>query len=414
MDYNENKILVNGPINVIRVEGKINNIKKVIYLFMDRHDRATRCKDLNAINISQYLAQNFKKAEKKNLRLDVFPEFQMNDANYITRKIGSVEPYYIMDVAQIVPTRADTESGKLYQLQSNRFKTTYFHFIDLREVLSAKERNVLGQLRELSTVQNINQDEIAEYRTKSMKLLEFLSSYYQLLLEIFQQKDVNLNNYQDLFGSSIEIVKKILNKILTKYQHGEVKKKLLSYYLPIIEQRLKKNLELIEEIKKKITGISAFYDKYEQQLVPPEESENKNFELENYLPLETSEGIFWQEFISSFSILVESLTWKSILTHASIMDLYLMRRVLDKDYINNSVCYTGYFHTIYYVDMLIKHFDFKITHIAKNPVSNISKLNNLIKKSPKKNIGKYILYPEYVEHKLIQCVDLTNFPNNFQ
>ena len=30
-------VLINGPINVIRLEGKINNIKKVLYIFMDVH-----------------------------------------------------------------------------------------------------------------------------------------------------------------------------------------------------------------------------------------------------------------------------------------------------------------------------------------------------------------------------------------
>ena len=28
---------INGPINVIRMEGSINDIKKIIYFFMDEH-----------------------------------------------------------------------------------------------------------------------------------------------------------------------------------------------------------------------------------------------------------------------------------------------------------------------------------------------------------------------------------------
>ena len=28
---------ISGPVNVVRVEGYINNIKKVLYLFMDIH-----------------------------------------------------------------------------------------------------------------------------------------------------------------------------------------------------------------------------------------------------------------------------------------------------------------------------------------------------------------------------------------
>lgn len=38
---------INGPINVVRMEGEINNIHKVIYLFMDDHldiNKQTSCR----------------------------------------------------------------------------------------------------------------------------------------------------------------------------------------------------------------------------------------------------------------------------------------------------------------------------------------------------------------------------------
>ena len=31
------KKLINGPLNVVRLEGKINEIKKVIYIFFDNY-----------------------------------------------------------------------------------------------------------------------------------------------------------------------------------------------------------------------------------------------------------------------------------------------------------------------------------------------------------------------------------------
>ena len=40
---------VNGPINVIRMEGRVNNIDKVIYIFMDVHypvDSQTKCDNI--------------------------------------------------------------------------------------------------------------------------------------------------------------------------------------------------------------------------------------------------------------------------------------------------------------------------------------------------------------------------------
>jgi len=36
---NADKIYVNGPVNVVRLEGTIGDIKKVIYLFFDYHQK---------------------------------------------------------------------------------------------------------------------------------------------------------------------------------------------------------------------------------------------------------------------------------------------------------------------------------------------------------------------------------------
>lgn len=59
---------INGPINVVRMEGIINDTKKVIYLFMDRHadiDKQTDCNDPdNSINIAEYFNQSFLKLDK--------------------------------------------------------------------------------------------------------------------------------------------------------------------------------------------------------------------------------------------------------------------------------------------------------------------------------------------------------------
>jgi hypothetical protein len=50
------KLYVNGPINVVRLEGIINNIKKVIYVFFDYHSPLiyqTRCEDDSSISINK-------------------------------------------------------------------------------------------------------------------------------------------------------------------------------------------------------------------------------------------------------------------------------------------------------------------------------------------------------------------------
>ena len=50
--FNVDSKQINGPINVVRLEGKVNEIKKVIYLFMDIH------KDTQIILLNKYF--NFK------------------------------------------------------------------------------------------------------------------------------------------------------------------------------------------------------------------------------------------------------------------------------------------------------------------------------------------------------------------
>ena len=54
--------------------------------------------------------------------------------------------------------------------------------------------------------------------------------------------------------------------------------------------------------------------------------------------------------------------WMDI--NVTFMDVYFLRRFLDKKYITNTVTYTGINHSINYIYALVKYFDFKITHAS--------------------------------------------------
>lgn len=57
---------INGPINVVRMEGKIGNIKKVVYLFMDRHNDynvQTKCNNPGSIDVQEYFKNSFRDNE---------------------------------------------------------------------------------------------------------------------------------------------------------------------------------------------------------------------------------------------------------------------------------------------------------------------------------------------------------------
>src|SRR5438552_1625690 len=62
MTSTKNHLYINGPINVIKLEGNIGQIKKTIQLFMywdTSPDNQTKCDDIRAIDINTYFVRKF-------------------------------------------------------------------------------------------------------------------------------------------------------------------------------------------------------------------------------------------------------------------------------------------------------------------------------------------------------------------
>jgi len=62
-----------------------------------------------------------------------------------------------------------------------------------------------------------------------------------------------------------------------------------------------------------------------------------------------------------------------LFTTSFITDLYLLRRILDKKYIIRSIVYSGNAHTYHLKYILIKYFNFKLTHINNDKTDNNNK-----------------------------------------
>lgn len=86
--------------------------------------------------------------------------------------------------------------------------------------------------------------------------------------------------------------------------------------------------------------------------------------------------------------------------YSLFVDCYLLRRVLDKDYIKTSVIYTGIQHSIHYIYFLHKYYNFEITkihHVEKS----CDDMKKLIMETPFVfEIYKYIM----VDKKYSQCI----------
>jgi len=100
-----------------------------------------------------------------------------------------------------------------------------------------------------------------------------------------------------------------------------------------------------------------------------------------------------------------------------LMDIFSLRRFLDKSYITNAITYTGSAHSLNYIMILVKYFDFKITHAdyynEMAMTMTLDKLNKFIAELPDYSevevLNKY-LYPPQLQ----QCIDMSKFPDDFE
>jgi hypothetical protein len=93
---------------------------------------------------------------------------------------------------------------------------------------------------------------------------------------------------------------------------------------------------------------------------------------------------------------------------AWVTDFYFLRRFLDKKYITNGIAYNGAIHSIHFAYILVKYFDFEITHVFASEETNMKKLNNIIKNSQYNKKLEFIFYPTSIN----QCINMKNFPKN--
>jgi hypothetical protein len=100
---------VSGPINLVRLQGSINGVQKIVYLFMDYHmdvEYQTFCSDIKAPSLRQFLMDNF---EKSKIHLDffieIFPSKIMASHSQILSK-------YIWDIQELVKRSFNIEGKR--------------------------------------------------------------------------------------------------------------------------------------------------------------------------------------------------------------------------------------------------------------------------------------------------------------
>jgi hypothetical protein len=161
---------------------------------------------------------------------------------------------------------------------------------------------------------------------------------------------------------------------------------------------INKIVKNIEKMSKRILELIQFIEKQKNFLI--------NYNQEGYTTIGMINNM--EDVVHKVIIETNILEREYHSITSPIIDVFMMRRFLDKDYITNGIYYSGGAHSVNIIQMLIKKFDFKITHLDKGS-EDINSLNNKIKYSD-------LFDDEALKYKLFgyfQCSDVTKFPDMF-
>lgn len=404
---------INGPVNTFRMEGHIDGKKKVIYLFGDYHmepNEQTQCSDIRAIEIKDYLLQNFMELEKNNKNVDFFLEIK---PYFINEKNHHYRDNYIFSLMYFFKKcfNFDVKKNKIYT--STQLPNVRFHYMDIRNLISFNYMNIRNLIS--FDYKNLFKDFYVFYTEPLYKY--YLSNDFYLSIEsiniiIELMKKIH-DNYIFIFDSLFK--KNELTKTYNEKMYSEdyifdenIAKNIIKKMYNCADKNIQNILNNIKKkyIKPKILKVILLTTKITNILNEYIQFSNNYIETEKYINKFTKLKL---NLYYNFYILSE----KTSMLGCILTDMYFIRRFLDKKYIERSVIYGGMHHTMDYIFMLIKYFNFKITHFSYSN-GDIDEITKIIKNS-KNNFNISELCNLFIPYSVLtyQCSNVTTFPDNF-
>jgi hypothetical protein len=353
---------LNGPVNYVRMKNK----DKEIYIFSDIHNnpsRQTKC-DMSTLNhdFDNYLKVFLDKTKET---IDFFLEIEdIKNKNY------SSDQMYILNIRKLFQSLKYGES---------KYSNVRFHFTDIRDASNFFQNYNISNLRDnlynygniTSFLDGINNDMI------------FFKELLIITTFILKQPNYPTSELKEIKITELnEYLMKILNKILNEKTYNS------KHVCDIIRKYFREKIFFLLSV---ICGnIFKIYDascKIEKEYFD-EKKTNYNkileYKIEHNISFKSiNVSNYPKKYINNTKDTIIEL--EEIINliddlHFKIMDLYFLRRFLDKDYIKKGIMYCGNRHFVHYISFLVKYFDFEILECDKfYIVSNIKELEKKLK-----------------------------------
>jgi len=187
-------------------------------------------------------------------------------------------------------------------------------------------------------------------------------------------------------------IKQIINKIRFNYKHNDIPKK-LSYLFEMIKN-------CFVECKKIINNLTELIKSYDLPLF-------NSLSLFDYGIFKSYKyGYNNQYFMHLCSILNKEFdTLSNIINRIFVLlvDIFFLRRILDKDYITDSIVCTGILHSCTFIHTLVKYFNFTITDAYYCSDNDLKRAESTIKNIELGHEMQKLFYPD----NYVQCVKLS-------
>lgn len=412
---------VNGPINCIRLEGKVGQTKKVIHLFMywsTNPDEQTKCDDIRALDINTYLVRQFDSAAKS--KPNQVYDFMYNKGPLTSNFNPNARGTYENRVAEIFEKSFEINLDENKVKKSKSVPNVRFHYTGVLDYALHNSPNVLfGEIQPI--INNIWHSRTYDANT----LINLHNSIKKIGDEVVyinelcfgstvakppkMEKSVYVidpNKKSDIQQEDIlKLTQILINKIKNKYANESVKKimntiintefkKILDGYF-VEEKKMMEEIGLDIEFLKKLGDYSPF-DILQQH-------QDNTWHYYQDRDLTNAKLLF---FKSIFQKLSEYIYYE---IEQFLSNINLLRRLLDKKYVTNTIIYLNVPDVINLIRLLVKYFNFEIT--------NYSYLKNNDLKMCKKIISESVNYKElnvlFLPILRNQCINVGSFPKLF-
>ena len=408
---------ITGPVNVLRLEGKVDGVTKVVYLFLDHHYSAqnqTECLNVYSTDVNQYLAQTFHKLNGASRVYDFFMELNVSDFRVDPRYREAAKresgrsgyrDIYIGRMVELIKSAVEYDPETNRTLPSKVFQNVRLHYLDIREEFHTPITWPLLFLQnDIWSMLCSKQDNFGHPIQLLTQVKEAVDSFVQVYETVSADPGAKLNPETEhraqtpSWLSEHPLFAQTVRKLLIGYSHTNIKQTLVKLF----QTKMKEFSQLSTDLENAIET----YSKMQNLLLDPPitlEYGTDAYDLERA-------NMYGSVMLDAY-LIAKKLSIASMSTVAWITDCYLLRRVLDKDYITHSIIYSGGGHSRHYVQALVGDFGFSITHAAFMPTTTVTELNTAI--------HAHLKEERVIDDLLLpgpnppQCSDITGFPDDF-